>query len=50
MAEIEANDGFCGQICGRISETDTRFFFFFMQDQDRMETNSKKIYGQICGQ
>ncbi len=27
MAEIEANDGFCGQICGRISEMTTRNFW-----------------------
>ena len=26
MAEIEANDGFCGQICGRIPEMTTRIF------------------------
>lgn len=50
MAEIEANDGFCGQICGRISEMTTRIFWLKNRYQRGREEGSKNIYGQIWGQ
>jgi len=41
MAEIAANDGFCGQICGQTPETNTRNFLLKTDIKEGGKTISK---------